>query len=74
MIREVDKFRAMNLQIAGFALMVPLGNLVVNFIDIKKAGIDEELYRYVGISLFLLVIGIIFIAIADFILRRGEHR
>ena len=74
MIREVDRFRAINLQIAGFALMAPLGNLVVNFLEIKRTGINEELYRYVGTSIFLLVVGIIFIAIADLILRKGEYK
>lgn len=74
MISEVDKFRATSLQIAGFSFMVPLGNLIVNLLEFKRTGVDEEFYMYLGTSIFLLVVGIILIAIADFILRKGESR
>lgn len=54
--------------------MVPTGNLIVNLLEIKRIGLNEEFYRYLGISILLLIVGIMFIAIADLLLRKREYK
>ena len=60
MINESEKHRAITVQVVGFALMSPFGNLIMNIFgfDILKFGIVFFL-SYVLISLVLFYFGII---------------
>lgn len=73
MVSEVDKHRAVTIQIAGFALMTPLGNLVVNplELDLFKFGLLFFLF-YVLLTLFLFYCGMICLIRSQEILKEGE--
>ena len=60
MVPETDKYRANIIQISGFALMAPFGNLILNIfgVDLFKFGIILLLF-YVLVSLVLFYYGVI---------------
>ena len=75
MISEVDKHRALTIQIAGFALMTPFGNLVVNALglDLFKFGLLFFLF-YVLLAFLLFYCGMICLIRSQQILEEGENR
>ena len=71
-MRDVDKYRATSLQIAGFAMMAPLGNLVVHFLETNPIKAGQLFYLYLSGSILLVFFGIILIMLGDFLLNRGS--
>lgn len=63
MTTDVQKYRATMFQIAGFALISPIGKIVLNALDFTFSDIFSiKFFAYLFFTLFLLVIGIIFIS------------
>ena len=75
MISEVDKHRSSTIQVVGFALMTPFGNLVVNVLgpDLFKFGILFLLF-YILLALLFFCCGMICLVRSQEILEEGENR
>ena len=56
---DLDKYRAQNLQIAGFCLMSPLGKLILNVPEYKLGDIDLKFVIYFIVALMFFCFGII---------------
>lgn len=75
MISEVDKHRAITIQVAGFALMTPLGNLAVNVLgfDLFKFGFLFLIF-YISLTLMLFYLGMICLARSQEILEERRNK
>lgn len=74
MINEIDKHRAITIQVAGFALMTPLGNFIVNFLNYRLTLLGIKLMIYIPIALFLFYLGMICLGRSQEILEEGENK
>lgn len=74
MISEVDKHRALTIQIVGFALMTPLGNFIVNFLNYRLTLLGIKLIFYMPIALFLFYLGMICLVRSQEILEEGKNK
>jgi uncharacterized membrane protein YgaE (UPF0421/DUF939 family) len=74
MISEVDKHRASTLQVAGFGLMAPLGNLFVNFLNYNFLNMGIKLLIFIPVAFFLFYLGIICLARSQEILEEMEKQ
>ncbi len=57
---EIKKYKATSIQIAGFSLMVPFGNLIINLLQLKDFNLF--FFIYTVFSLALLAFGIILVS------------
>lgn len=58
MASDFNKYRAQMFQISGFSLMVPVGKMVINFIDGELMNANSRFFVALLISIFLLFCGI----------------
>ena len=59
MASELDKYRAQNLQIAGFCLMSPFGKIILNVPRYESSDINLKFAIYFIVALILFCFGII---------------
>ena len=59
--KDIEKYKAQNLQIAGFAMLSPLAKLLLTLPYIEFKNINIRTFIYFIISLLLFIIGITFI-------------
>lgn len=58
-ITEADKYRATSFQVGSFALMTPLGRLILDLRDFTLYDLNIMFLLYVLLSLFFFYAGII---------------
>lgn len=62
MADDVQKYRAITFQAAGFALMTPLARIVLELEYLRLNALGLQFFLYVFLALFLFFSGIILIA------------
>ena len=75
MVSEADKHRAITIQIAGFALMTPFGNIILNIYGYELFKYGLVIFSlYLLFTLFLFYLGIICLLRSIEILMESEKR
>ncbi len=75
MVSEVDKHRAITIQITGFALMSPFGNIILNIYGYELLKYGLIIFSlYLIFTLLLFYCGIIFVLRSIEILMESEKR
>lgn len=65
MVSDLDKYRAQNLQVAGFCFMTPLGRLILNVPEYESDALNLKWFLYSVFAILLFIVGII-------VMVRGE--
>lgn len=72
MTDDIQKYRAMTFQLAGFALMSPFGNLIIKAFELELLKMGLKLLIFILIYLLLFCGGIILITKGMSILEGKE--
>ena len=70
MITDLDKYRAQCLQISGFCLMSPFGNLILNAPEYNTGNLNLFFFAYIMVTFILFCSGIICVARGEIHLER----
>jgi len=69
MAKDIEKYKAQNLQIAGFAMLSPLAKFLLALPYIELKDISIRVIIYFAICILLFIAGIIFISRGVVLLR-----
>ena len=62
MTEEIKKYKATSIQIAGFSMMAPIGNLIINILQLQNLNLNLFFLFYLVFCLGLLLFGIILVS------------
>ena len=73
MITKEDEYMSNAYKVAGFSLMIPIGQFFLNLPDLNLNDFTNEYVIYIVVSFALFCLGIIIVLTGAMILRRKEN-